>query len=100
MSFATLVAVVVATASTAQPTPAPGYADLQGLFRSIIGQHVVLGSGRETRDLAVDTVGSDLFCGRTNRETLCVPFDAVLSVRVGAPGEHRVTLRADALPAR
>ena len=85
----------------ADEAPIPqGYASLQGMFTSMRGHHVQIVAGRDSVDVSVDTVGADHFCGRSTRNTVCMPYTSVLFVEVVKPDHDRVHVRADASPAR
>ncbi|KAB2897227.1 MAG: hypothetical protein F9K31_12165 [Dokdonella sp.] len=86
--FATL-----AGASVAAPPPPAARADLQALFASLQGQHVKLVADRPL-DVSVDTVGSDHFCGRSARHTLCLPYESIAYVWMREPGTHQVVIRS------
>jgi hypothetical protein len=93
--------VLLSPLAGADEAPIPqGYASLQGMFTSMRGHHVQIVAGRDTVDVSVDTVGADHFCGRSTRNTVCMPYTSVLFVEVVKPDHDRVHVRADASPAR
>ncbi|MBX3702041.1 MAG: hypothetical protein KF903_13700 [Dokdonella sp.] len=88
-----LLASLAGLAAAAEPAPPPGYTDLAALFASLRGQHVKLMADRPL-DLSVDTVGSDHFCGRSARNTLCLPYASIAYVWLREPGTHQVVIKS------
>lgn len=87
-----LLASLAGLAAAAEPAPPPGYNDLPTLFASLRGQHLKLSADR-TLELSVDSTGSDHFCGRSARGTLCLPYASIAWIALREPGAHQVQLK-------
>jgi len=97
-TFVLACALLPAAARGEAPIP-QAYGTLQGLFKSMQGHRVQVTGGRDALEMTVDTVGADLFCGRSTRGSFCLPYASVLFVELVKPDFDRVHVRADASPA-